>query len=635
MSNVAVLPILADRYTPCVRTIRMVGVDLTGVAMQAQVRLRGDTPGAPEVDLASVTNGNAEGLRLIGVSVTDGVPTSTVELVINETTMEGLPYLGEVGDTTALAWDWQATFAGRKRRLAAGAFLITGDGVTGADNADADRPVGYGASSTAGGGMRAGATLTFGDDVVEVRIDGIDLLQPLLGVALDARDSANEAADRSQDYYTAAATLVGDVIVRLIVPGLSGGFIDAAGRIGGAIDDNGHVISAEVPPVARPLPPVAAGVSTLAMVLVLGQSNSFHWAGASLDQAALDPGRALGFGPGYPHLGAALAPVAYLTGSDLGPMADLHGAPFERGGIGMRIAHRMLINGLAVLVTGHGVGGQPYAALKKGTAPFANMTRAMAAARDQAFDAGLGFDVPFSVWIQGEDNYNDSKAAYLAHLVELQADIERQARAVTGSTDVVPLYIAQPSSWTGYGAKAATSGMPLAVVQAAIDAPDRFVATTPFYPFTHVDGVHLDAEGNRSLDDLIGWCAENGSGGLYATSAARVGTTVTVTCHRPTGSTLAIKTNRVSDPGAYGLVYRDAGGAKVAISNVTIAGDKITLTLASAVAGTLSFAAEGTPGQPAGPTEGPRCCLCAVTGDTLPSGASLDFYMLACSVEVA
>lgn len=464
--------------------------------------------------------------------------------------------------------------------------------------------------------------------------DGRQVAVPITSVTDFAVVEASRATSGYADDARAAADEVGGLNVPLIVPGVSAGVIDEAGYVGGAIDDAGRVLAQAVETM-RALPPVAAGVSTLAMVPVLGQSNSFAWANASLDQAALDPGRTLGFGAGYPHLGITYPPMAYLADSELGAMTNLRGAPFERGGIGMRIARRLLVDGLAVLVTGHGVGGQNYSALKKGTAPFANMTRAMTAARDQAFDAGLGFDVPFVAWIQGEDNYNDSKAAYLAHLIELQADVERQARAVTGSTDVVPLYMAQPSSWTGYGAQAATSGMPLAVVQAAINAPDRFVPTTPFYPFTHVDGVHLDAEGNRSLDDLIGWCAARGSGGLYVTSATRAGTTVTVTCHRPTGSTLAIKTNRVSDPGSYGLVYRDAGGAKVAISNVAIAGDKITLTLASAVAGTLSFAAEGTPGQPAGPTTGPRCCICAVTGDTLPGGAPLDFYMLACSVEVA
>ncbi|WP_298810643.1 hypothetical protein [uncultured Sphingomonas sp.] len=620
------LALYARRYEVARFTIAVRGIDLRGVAMAMQVRLQRGTPGAPLIALGTVTTTAAEGLKLDSVTIVDGLPVSIIKGRINQSTMSDgskVPYAGEMGDDTVLAYAMQWTLAGDVRTRIEG-DLIVRDSAFGSDNAPANRPAGYGSQSIASSGT---GTLTFGDQVVQVSIADAELFGPLV-----------EKTEAAADKATAAAVIVGDVVVRLIVPGVSGGFIDAAGRIGGAVDDDGRFISdMPEPPVqpARPLPPVAAGVSTLAMVPVLGQSNSFQWATASLDQSPLDPGRALGFGAGYPHLGVTYPPMAYLADSDLGQMTDLRGAPFERGGIGMRLAHRMLVDGLAVLVTGHGVGGQPYSALKKGTIPFANATRAMMAARDQAFDAGLGFTIPLAVWVQGEDNFGDSKAAYLAHLVELQADIERQARAVTGSTDIVPLYMAQPSSWTGYGAKAATSGMPLAVVQAAINAPDRFVPTTPFYPFKHVDEAHLDAEGNCSLDDLIGWCAAHGSGGLYAVSAARAGTTVTVTCHRPVGSTLAIKTDRVSDPGSYGLVYRDANGAKVAISNVAVAGDKITLTLASAVAGTLSFAAEGTPGQPAGPTTGPRCCICAVTGDTLPGGAPLNFYMLTCSVEVA
>ncbi|KXN97821.1 hypothetical protein LS48_14715, partial [Aequorivita aquimaris] len=91
MSKVAYLPIEADRYGACVRQIYVRGLDLTGIAMRAQVRLAGDTPGAPLVDLQNVTNGNAQGLRLVGVDTTDGLPSSHVELVINESAMEALP----------------------------------------------------------------------------------------------------------------------------------------------------------------------------------------------------------------------------------------------------------------------------------------------------------------------------------------------------------------------------------------------------------------------------------------------------------------------------------------------------------------------------------------------------------------
>jgi hypothetical protein len=188
MANTAVLPLVADRYQPCVRTIYLVGIDITGLDMRAQVRLAGDTPGAPLVDLLTVTNGNAEGLRLVEVTTTNGLPTSTVEMVINETTMEALPYMGELGDSAEMRWDWQVVIAGRKRRLAKGGFVVLGDGVTGADYAPIDRLPGYG-SQRAGGGTWQSAKLTFGAENVTVQIDGADLIAPLVKQAQDARDA--------------------------------------------------------------------------------------------------------------------------------------------------------------------------------------------------------------------------------------------------------------------------------------------------------------------------------------------------------------------------------------------------------------------------------------------------------------
>lgn len=195
MSNVAYLPILADRYGALVRQIYIRGMDLTGVQMRAQVRAIGDTPGVPLVDLLTVTNGNAEGLRLVGVETVGGLPVSHVEMVVNEATMEGLPYVGEMGSPTPLAWDWQITLAGRKQRIAKGEFVITGDGVTGADNAPVDRPQSWWRSLSPAAGMRTGATLTFGDDIMQATIDGADLLGPLVGKVTDAADqTSNDSA---------------------------------------------------------------------------------------------------------------------------------------------------------------------------------------------------------------------------------------------------------------------------------------------------------------------------------------------------------------------------------------------------------------------------------------------------------
>lgn len=198
MAHTAYLPIIADRYGALVRHIFVVGLDLTGLDMRAQVRLYGDVPGVPLVDLAPVANGNAQGLRLVEVtSDDDGLPTSHVEIVINETTLELLPYAGEIGDATTLAWDWQVTIAGRKRRLAKGEFQITGDGVTGAELAPASRIQPFGLPQRPVADVWSTARMTFGEEQVTVQIDGADLIAPLAKKATDASVSAAADAQRA------------------------------------------------------------------------------------------------------------------------------------------------------------------------------------------------------------------------------------------------------------------------------------------------------------------------------------------------------------------------------------------------------------------------------------------------------
>ena len=195
MTSVAYLPIVADRYGPLVRHLYVVGLDLTGVTMRAQIRFSGDSPGKPYVDLLTVTNGNAQGLRLVDVTTdAQGLPTSHVEIVINETTMEGLPYAGELGDAVQFAWDMQITLAGRKRRLAKGEFEITGDGVTGADAAPINRPIGYGRPVQPITSPWKAARLTFGEEQVTVQIVDAELVAPLALAAKTSADSAEADA---------------------------------------------------------------------------------------------------------------------------------------------------------------------------------------------------------------------------------------------------------------------------------------------------------------------------------------------------------------------------------------------------------------------------------------------------------
>jgi hypothetical protein len=186
MATAARLPLAADRYTSCVRTIRFRGFDLTGLTLRLQVRLIADTPGAPLVDLGVVTNGNEQGLRILPAEMVDGVPVTPVIVRINETTMEGLPYAGELGEATVLAYDMIATFGNDKRRLAYGDFAVIA-GVTGADNAPAGRPSGYGGRSSAQ--TWTTAEVAFKGDNVTVSLEAIDLLMPIAQAAQVAADA--------------------------------------------------------------------------------------------------------------------------------------------------------------------------------------------------------------------------------------------------------------------------------------------------------------------------------------------------------------------------------------------------------------------------------------------------------------
>lgn len=196
MSTAACLPIAADRAGPCVRTIFFEGSDFTGVTLGMQLRLAPEIPGAPLVDLGMAATANAEGLRLIGVTVENGVPTSQVVLRINETTMKDatkVPFSGEIGTASVLAYDLIGIFGQDKRRLCYGQFAAVPT-VYGMDAAPAARPANYGVTQV-GYATFTSARVTFSNGSVTVKIDGADLIGPLAAQAGNAADRAEAARE--------------------------------------------------------------------------------------------------------------------------------------------------------------------------------------------------------------------------------------------------------------------------------------------------------------------------------------------------------------------------------------------------------------------------------------------------------
>ena len=207
MALAARLPLAAWRNEVCVRTIRIVGLDLTDWAaagkVRAQVRLRPDTPGAALIDLATVTTAAAEGIKLESVAITDGVPTSTLALRINKTTMEALPYSGEIGDDSRFFWALQLN--GVTRNLAEFWALAN---VMDSGDAPANRPASYGSAMRAPPPWAA-STLTFADQTISVSIDGADILSSIASEARGYRDDTAAERQAAESSAQSSATSAG------------------------------------------------------------------------------------------------------------------------------------------------------------------------------------------------------------------------------------------------------------------------------------------------------------------------------------------------------------------------------------------------------------------------------------------
>lgn len=112
------------RWQPAKLQLDLVGFDFTGSAMKAEIRQFRD---APDPALISLTDASspAQGIS-VSVSTTDGVPTSTVEIRINETTIEGLPFTNPRGTDLELVWDLVIGSGAAKQRWVEGKFIVHG-----------------------------------------------------------------------------------------------------------------------------------------------------------------------------------------------------------------------------------------------------------------------------------------------------------------------------------------------------------------------------------------------------------------------------------------------------------------------------------------------------------------------------
>ncbi len=266
-----------------------------------------------------------------------------------------------------------------------------------------------------------------------------------------------------------------------------------------------------------------------------------------------------------------------------------------------------------VLVSAHGVSGQAYAAIKKGTAAYANGLAQVTAGAEIAALFGEQYAVRAVAIIHGESDHLAGNMSYVANLLEWQADYETDVQAITQQALPVPMLLCQMSSFTQYGQ--ASSTIPLQQLAAARARPDRIFIVGPKYFLPYSDGVHLTGDGERWLGehyakvysaifyDGLPWRP------LEPLAVTRAGAEITIEFHVPSPP-LALDTELVSDPGAYGFEYFDESDAPPTITAVELISDTaVRLTLSEPPVGLgkrVRYAYTGAPNQPAGPMTGAR-----------------------------
>lgn len=114
MINAARQKLTGFRNDPFVATLVITGIDLTGAVMSMAVRQYPDQSGAALISIGNTSAPGDEGIRFISAEDdVDGIPESSIEIVITKAHMQALPAasppLAEAGDPLEFYYDFQVT----------------------------------------------------------------------------------------------------------------------------------------------------------------------------------------------------------------------------------------------------------------------------------------------------------------------------------------------------------------------------------------------------------------------------------------------------------------------------------------------------------------------------------------------
>lgn len=266
--------------------------------------------------------------------------------------------------------------------------------------------------------------------------------------------------------------------------------------------------------------------------------------------------------------------------------------------LGNTITQQTVANDFNAIVTLNGMGGQPYSGLKRGTNLY-NLSIDRIKAVKQLTNVGLQkVNVVDAITVvHGEtDHYIANIAQYKAFLEEWQNDYQTDIQAITGQTDIIPMFTCQVSSWGQLNFNAPT--IALAQLQAAVDNPTKIYLVTPKYIFDYADNLHMKNYSYRRLGEYYGkamkkvlvdkqpWVP------LSPSTVSRIGNVITVNFNVPVAP-LQFDTSAVLLKANYGFEYIN-NGSGITITNVAIGSNgtsvEITLSATPTTPGKVAYA---------------------------------------------
>lgn len=302
------------------------------------------------------------------------------------------------------------------------------------------------------------------------------------------------------------------------------------------------------------------------------------------------------------------------------------------------------------LVCSAGVGGTPYLNLKKGTTPYNNFIYGIQRAKDLADAAGRAFTLEVVNWRQGESDEDKAAPVYLGYLQELRADFTTDIPPITGQD---PLIVLQQISRFGGASGADELVGPASAQRHAGLNLSGFILAGPQYVCDFGDQYHMLPASyclmasyaakaiRRHKKQSRPWKP------LNVISAVRSGKRIDITVAGGVidyGGAVTIDTTRVSDPGKYGVVFRDSntgtGSGEVSVMSVEVTGrNTLSVYLSGVPSGTTpeigfgNWKAGSETGQ--GRLTGLRCCIRDNDSEGCPvTGIPLHNYMIGHKVGV-